>query len=249
MQNHDSSLQAEILLLGTFHMANPGRDVINLEVDDVLAPHRQAELQDLAARLSRFEPTLVCVEHADQAETEAAYTSYCEGAAATRRDEVHQVAFRVARLCGVRRVYAIDDDTEMRWDGLEAYLDHHPDQAARFEEETRALQAQAKEDSKRLLGTTIAAFLRETNQDEAMRKDLSFYIDVLTLKGDGEDGIADLAVSWYERNIRIFSNIARVTEPTDRAFVVIGAGHAPILRHLTEVSSRHRLVDVDAYLQ
>ena len=29
------------LLLGRFHMANPGRDLIDLEVDDVLTPQRQ----------------------------------------------------------------------------------------------------------------------------------------------------------------------------------------------------------------
>ena len=34
-----------LMILGTAHFANPGRDVINRQVDDVLAPKRQAELQ------------------------------------------------------------------------------------------------------------------------------------------------------------------------------------------------------------
>ena len=30
-----------ILILGVFHMANPGRDINNMQVDDVLAAKRQ----------------------------------------------------------------------------------------------------------------------------------------------------------------------------------------------------------------
>ena len=32
--------RAEVLVLGVYHMANPGRDIFNLQVDDVLAPKR-----------------------------------------------------------------------------------------------------------------------------------------------------------------------------------------------------------------
>ena len=40
----------EILVLGTYHMANPGRDVYNMQADDVLAPKRQQEMAQLAVR-------------------------------------------------------------------------------------------------------------------------------------------------------------------------------------------------------
>ena len=33
---------AEVLVLGVYHMSNPGRDVFNTEADDVLSPKRQA---------------------------------------------------------------------------------------------------------------------------------------------------------------------------------------------------------------
>lgn len=36
-----SAKKARVLVLGVFHMANPGKDVFNLQVDDVLAPKRQ----------------------------------------------------------------------------------------------------------------------------------------------------------------------------------------------------------------
>ena len=33
--------RAEVLVLGTYHMASPGHDVYNLQVDDVLASSRR----------------------------------------------------------------------------------------------------------------------------------------------------------------------------------------------------------------
>lgn len=47
LQCQDDDDRIAVLLLGSYHMSNPGMDQFNLEADDVLAPKRQAELQDL----------------------------------------------------------------------------------------------------------------------------------------------------------------------------------------------------------
>jgi hypothetical protein len=52
----------QVMIVGTFHLDNPGRDVFNVQVDDVLAKERQAELADIATALARFKPTEVMVE-------------------------------------------------------------------------------------------------------------------------------------------------------------------------------------------
>ena len=52
----------QVMIVGTFHLDNPGRDVFNVQVDDVLAEKRQAELADIATALARFAPTDVMVE-------------------------------------------------------------------------------------------------------------------------------------------------------------------------------------------
>jgi len=51
--------RAEVLVLGVYHMANPGRDIFNMKADDVLAPKRQAEIAQLVEVLRRFLPTKV----------------------------------------------------------------------------------------------------------------------------------------------------------------------------------------------
>jgi len=43
--------EVEVLLLGTYHMDNPGRDAVNVEADDVLSADRQSELEQLCDRL------------------------------------------------------------------------------------------------------------------------------------------------------------------------------------------------------
>src|SRR3954469_20066483 len=54
--------RAEVLVLGTYHMANPGHDIFNMKADDVLAPKRQAEIAELIEVLKRFNPTKIAIE-------------------------------------------------------------------------------------------------------------------------------------------------------------------------------------------
>src|SRR6476660_75092 len=54
--------RAEVLVLGTYHMANPGHDIFNMQADDVLAPKRQAEMAQVMEVLKRFRPTKIAVE-------------------------------------------------------------------------------------------------------------------------------------------------------------------------------------------
>ena len=52
----------EVMVLGTYHMDNPGLDVINARIGDVTTPTRQHELADVADRLARFKPTRIAIE-------------------------------------------------------------------------------------------------------------------------------------------------------------------------------------------
>ncbi len=46
------SPQPEILIVGTYHMANRGHDAYNIQADDVLSPKRQREIAQLIEVLS-----------------------------------------------------------------------------------------------------------------------------------------------------------------------------------------------------
>ncbi|MCY3551312.1 MAG: hypothetical protein OXH39_12705 [Candidatus Poribacteria bacterium] len=55
-------MKPTVMVLGTYHMANPGADAVNFEADEVLAPKRQRELQQLVEQLARFNPTKITIE-------------------------------------------------------------------------------------------------------------------------------------------------------------------------------------------
>ncbi len=65
------------MILGMYHMSNPGLDVNNIKADDVLAPKRQAEIADFVAQIKRFKPTKIAIEvPAENTKIAEAYAQY-----------------------------------------------------------------------------------------------------------------------------------------------------------------------------
>jgi hypothetical protein len=63
----------------------------------------------------------------------------------------------------------------------------------------------------------------------------------------GADGFVS---AWHNRNIRIYSNVARlIRSPEERVLLLIGAGHAPIIRAQFASAPFVRLVDVAEVLR
>jgi hypothetical protein len=60
--NDTGQSRARVLVLGMVHLSNPGRDLSNVQVDDVLAPKRQRELTQLIYVLKRFRTTKIAIE-------------------------------------------------------------------------------------------------------------------------------------------------------------------------------------------
>jgi hypothetical protein len=52
----------KVMILGSYHMSNPGLDVHNMKAEDVTTPERQKELAEIAAGLSRFLPNKIALE-------------------------------------------------------------------------------------------------------------------------------------------------------------------------------------------
>jgi len=147
----------QVMIVGTFHLDNPGRDVFNVQVDDVFAKKRQAELADIAAGLARFAPTDVMVEW-PQATTDEQYASYRAGKLPPSRNEVVQLGFRLAALRKLERVHGIDVAGEFPFDPVKAYAGSHG-MAPRLDaslagagKEVQALSKRVREGSRRACG-------------------------------------------------------------------------------------------------
>lgn len=241
--------KASVMLLGTFHFANPGLDVVKSEVVDVTTPDNQSYLEGLAKRLAAFRPTDVLVEcdPATQARQDAAFAAYREGAATLRVNETQQIGFRVANAAGLDGVTCFDEN-EVHWNSgpLNAYLrTHAPDRQAAMEALFAALSAREANEQTTL---PLPELLRLANSAERDRENKDLYLRTNAVDaGQGFVG-ADASASWWHRNFRMYANIQRAAAPGRRVLVIAGAGHTAIFRDLLAIDGERVAAHVDGYL-
>lgn len=238
---------AEVLVLGTYHFANPGLDVVRNEVADVLAPGRQQEIERLVAALARFQPTTIAVEHTADASgwLDTAYAAYRAGRHPLSRNETEQVGFRLAARVGLERLHPVDAPGEFPFGEVMAYAARHD--SAFLAWSRGALDSITAEENRRQ-SLTIPENLRLRNDPADIARGQAFYLRIATVgAGDSYVG-ADLVAKWYARNVRIFANLQRLARPGGRIVLLIGSGHAAILRSLIRDDPRLRLVETLDYL-
>lgn len=227
--------RVEVLLLGSYHMANPGADAFNLEADDVLTPKRQAEIAAVVDRLAGFEPTRVAVEATwgDSAMIDH-WRRYVSGETELRRSEREQIGFRLAERANLDTIYPVDVRLGLDFAAMQRVAEQDVELAAhmaRFQpigEEAIAMMAEWLADG------SVGYMLYQMNRPGMLAQAHWPYVDLMLPMVVGDDYAGPGVVAdWYERNLKIFANLLRITEsPGDRLFVVYGQGHIPILRQL-----------------
>jgi hypothetical protein len=217
------------------------------------------------------------MEHQELLDTE--YEAYQRGAFPLPASEVYQLGFQLAQRLNHQRVYAIDAlgryydppldleplgvghapaalnqllATHYQFDPLtrlREYAQTHQqaEQITRWEQMVMAagLAADVAKTTRSLRETLLAQ-----NQIEQLRADHGQYLSGWFQIGTGHayPGV-DYVTAWFNRNLRIFANLQRITEePHDRVLVIYGAGHIPLLRHCVESLPTYHLVEVAAYL-
>jgi len=241
-----------LLVLGSGHFDNPGRDVINTKVEDVLTPTRQAEISNVVEQLASYRPTHIAVEWPlkDQAALDVRYRDYREGRYQLGRAEDEQIGLRLAAKLNLARVYAVD------WNEAPPGEDHDYDWIAYGKAHGQKAQVSALLDPKRAIGLvplgtqTIGTWLLQLNRPERLAADHRNYFDWASI-GDAErQPGANWVGYWYGRNLRIFMNLVRLADrPQDRVLAIYGSGHAYLLRQFSTESGAFHLIDVDSVLK
>ena len=221
----------EILVLGTYHMANPGRDIHNIQVDDVMSAKRQAEMTQLIEVLKKFRPTKIALEsNVSNGRVKREYVDYLAGKYTLTRNEIDQIGYRLAKELGHKAVYAVDEDGDFPWQRVVNYAKANG-VAARFDSINAGIGVRVKAQGDYIAAHTVLENLVYTNSDARAAKDMSMYFE-LARYGDPYDYAGpDLLAAWYQRNIRIYHNIVKLIEsPNERILVIYGSGHLPWLR-------------------
>jgi len=248
-----ASSATPVLLLGTWHMDNPGKDMLNLKTDDVLVPRRQKEIEELVNRLAKFRPTRVLIEapYGDPVRPNA-YADYLAGKHDLSRDEREQVAFRLARRMNLSTVPGIDYPMDLDDSQLNLLMKSNPELVGKAMEALQADGGKEMEKQQSLLAhSSVTEFYRYQNSEEAIERNHQFYFKYLVPIDQGQNYAgADMVASWYKRNLRIMNNLERLQlSPTDRVFILFGQGHVKLLRDFIKATPGFCLVDAEAYLQ
>jgi hypothetical protein len=238
-----------VLLLGTYHFANPGLDAVQVQVSDVLTPEKQSEIIEIVESLSQFQPTKVAVE-VNAAKMDALnqeYSNYVAGKHDLTRNEVQQFGFRLAAKFVHPRIFAIDDlGTSLPFDeALEYANQYDPEFVPKVEQYIKDMESKAND----LQSTaTVRQILAHYNHPDNLKSDHSFYLSFAKLGAMNTFIGAEFLTAWYDRNIRIFANLQSIATEGDRIAVFYGSGHTPILNELIRSSENMDLLDILEYL-
>ena len=245
----------QVMVLGTWHMDNPGQDLHNVAADDVLTGRRQDELARAMGALAAFKPTVVAVERvtAPPAYEDPRYQGFTVAQLGTVRDERVQVGYRLAQLAGLRKVYGIDEQP------ANGEPDYFP-----FEKVQASVSARGQEAAlgelmayagrmvqgfeQRQASRTITELLLDANDPRSLA-DPSMYYEMLALDEGEDQPASELLGYWYMRNAKIFAKLRDIARPGDRVVVVIGAGHKHWLEQLAHHTPGFEVVEVAPYLR
>ncbi len=223
----------EVMVLGTYHMGNPGRDLVNVAADDVTSPRRQAELSALAAQLAAWKPTKILIERERAVPfTVSDYHGFTPAQLGRDRNEIVQIGYRLAHRLGHKEVYAFDEQggrgepDYFPFDKVESYAKAHGEEArvaailAYFERSAKAL-------SDAQPSSTVARLLMLCNDPARYGAEHEQgYLGLLSIgDGDQQPG-AELNAYWYMRNAKMFAKVGLIAQPGDRVLVLVGSGHA-----------------------
>jgi hypothetical protein len=162
-------------------------------------------------------------------------------------NEIYQIGFRVAKACGVEKIYGFDE-SEIGWDAepLFEYLEKSaPDLLAAFNTEIARLQAAEAAAHRELNLRGLLVRANDPEQDQ-LNKDFYLFTNAAGA-GLGFEG-ADATARWWHRNFRMYGNIQRYATAGERVLVVAGQGHTAILRDLLDIDRRIGTRDIHAYL-
>lgn len=231
----------EVLVLGVYHMSNPGHDVFNMKADDVLAPKRQAEITELIEVLKKFQPTKVAIESDPNGPRVGQYADYLAGKRTLTSNEIEQLGFRLAKEMGHKTIYPVDVDGDFPWPRVVNYA-RGSGRAKELDAIMSEIGTMVKAQDEYLASHTVLETLLSMNADAKVADDMGFYFREAHLGEPGDWAGADLVSDWFRRNMRIYSNLTRLVDsPNERILVIYGAGHLGWLRQIVASDPTLRL--------
>jgi hypothetical protein len=240
----------KIILFGTFHF-RPTTDRNKTDFPDLLSEKRQAEIDSIANSLNNYGISKFFLEvpFTQQKRLDTWYSEYKNNLLKTKEqlsDEIVQIAFRAAVKNNTPLV-AIDYKQELPYDKILKYENKHKNDSVNtypFFDIPNPFNSKRKQLSK----STLSEYFIQLNDLYGRQKLMFDYIHYAL--GDGEDNNyvgEDFTSVWYDRNLKIFTNILRSIDPKkDKTIVILmGASHTTMFRQFFENHPMFEIVELD----
>ncbi len=245
--------KTKVLFVGTFHMDYPNLDAYKTNESDkidVLKEPKKSEMTALINYIKKFKPTKIAIEAYPEWDATGKLRAYNKGEYRNERDERFQIAIRLASEMKLDTIYSIDNDGVLEeLSKLDTTYFNKMEEGFDFQSNdsmtARYHQFYAYDDQL-IKKMDMLSYFKYLNSKEIHRLGHGAY-----LVGDfklGEFRGADVtALYWYDRNLRIFRNLQRITAgPEDRILMLFGNGHGSIIRQLLEASPEYQFVEFDS---
>ncbi|RZJ49281.1 MAG: hypothetical protein EOO19_05820 [Chryseobacterium sp.] len=248
--------KTKVLVVGSFHFDYPNLDAHKTEKGDqidVLSPKTANEVTQLIDYIKKFKPTKIAIEAWPNWNANQKLKEYKEGKHAKQRDERYQIAMRLAKELNLNELYSIDansvlDDLGEKFNKTDSiYFKNMSLDYDFLSDDAVSKQYNAFfKNSERKNFKSILDLFKFMNSKEYHRYEYGAY-----LSGDFKlrehDGADMLALYWYNRNLRMFRNIQNIHPSSDdRVLVIVGNGHASVLRQLFTSSPEFDYVEFDS---
>lgn len=238
-----------VMILGTYHMNNPGQDMVKVTQRDTLGAGRQKEVSELNDRLQKFGPNKILVEAepSRQSVLDQRYQDFLAGTLALSASEVEQVGFRLAQRNGLKGLTGVDFKSDMDFGKVMSFamqngMGDFAQRAGKVSQEIGLLMSEL--DQKH----TVAEIPAIHNDPTLSMQGHAMYLEFLVVaKGDEQPG-ADMVAGWYRRNLVIAERIRAALQPGDRALVIYGSGHAYLLNLFLREGAKVTLEEARKYL-
>ena len=243
----------QIMIVGVAHFVSK-HDVHNSNIDDMLSPERQKQIQDVLDHLAKFKPTKVMIEQANgRTEITDRYQQYLKGNYTLGANEIYQLGFRLAAMAKNPTIYLVDSPDDEKafpfdYSGLLAAEKQYGQKYLAAAEEHWKPFLQRQDDMEQ--HDTLRDLLCFLNTPEALEYNASWYMYADRIGSAQDYKAVETVANWYGRNLDIFANIVHsIDSPDDRVVVIIGQGHAYQLRNYVQLSPDLQIVDPEDYLK
>ncbi len=254
--DREAKTKPGLMVLGSYHFANPGRDIVKSKVTDVSTPERQKQLEELIEKLKKFKPTKIVLECAVEknAQFQENFSKYVAGNYQLSINEREQIGFKLAKAAGLKQIYCVDWDD----DAPGNQSDYNYVEFAAKDKESDAflkkifekLQSEGEKRDEKFLNLSIVEQFIYLHDPLEIEKSHAVYYDIARLGRGKEYTGANWVSYWYGRNLKILSNIIRITDsPEEKILAVYGFGHLKLLNQFAAESGFYNVESPLKYLK